>query len=80
MKMTGGEAIISAMMSHDVNTIFTLPGAQNDWLFNALHDINASDASDASDDSSDPVRVVRHRRVGRRSRRKPLHDKGPALA
>jgi len=38
MKMTGGEAIIATMQSHGIDTIFALPGVQNDWFFNALHD------------------------------------------
>lgn len=37
-KLTGGEAIVQALIAHGVNTIFALPGVQNDHLFNALYD------------------------------------------
>ncbi|MEZ4679286.1 MAG: thiamine pyrophosphate-binding protein [Caldilineaceae bacterium] len=37
-KQTGGEAIVNAWIHHGVETIFGLPGVQNDWLYNALYD------------------------------------------
>ena len=37
-KITGGEAIVKSLMQHGVDTIFALPGVQNDYLFNALFD------------------------------------------
>ena len=37
---TGGEAVVSALIAHDVTTLFGLPGIQSDWLFNALYDAN----------------------------------------
>jgi acetolactate synthase-1/2/3 large subunit len=37
-RVTGGEAIVNALISHGVHTIFGLPGVQNDYLFNALYD------------------------------------------
>ena len=36
--VTGGEAIVSSLIDHDIDTIFALPGVQNDHLFNALYD------------------------------------------
>ena len=35
---TGGEAVVEALIAHGVNTLFGLPGIQNDWLYNALYD------------------------------------------
>ena len=35
---TGGEAVVEALIAHGVDTLFGLPGMQNDWLFNALFD------------------------------------------
>lgn len=35
--MTGGEAVVAALLAHDVDTLFGLPGIQNDWLYNALY-------------------------------------------
>ena len=35
---TGGQAIVNAWITHGVDTIFGLPGVQNDWLYNALYD------------------------------------------
>ncbi len=35
---TGGEAIVEALIAHGVDTLFGLPGVQNDWLYNALFD------------------------------------------
>lgn len=37
-KVTGGEAIVQSLIQHGVDTIFGLPGVQNDWLYNALYD------------------------------------------
>ena len=37
-QMTGGEAIVSALLAEGVDTLFGLPGIQNDWLYNALYD------------------------------------------
>ncbi len=36
--LTGGEAIVHSLHKLGVDTIFALPGVQNDHLFNALHD------------------------------------------
>ncbi|MCP4359876.1 MAG: hypothetical protein GY796_17860 [Chloroflexi bacterium] len=49
MNLTGGEAIVQSLIALDVNTIFGLPGVQNDGLFNALHD------------SKDKIRVIHTR-------------------
>ncbi len=38
-KMTGGEAAVKSMLAHNIDTLFCIPGYQNDWLFNALHDL-----------------------------------------
>src|SRR5262249_10910500 len=35
--MTGGEAIVSGLVAHGVNTVFGLPGAQTYGLFDAFH-------------------------------------------
>lgn len=35
---TGGQAIVNSWITHGVDTIFGLPGVQNDWLYNALYD------------------------------------------
>ena len=35
---TGGQATVEALIAHGVDTLFGLPGVQNDWLFNALYD------------------------------------------
>ena len=37
-KMTGGEATIQALLEQGVDTLFVLPGVQNDALFSALYD------------------------------------------
>jgi len=37
-KMTGGEATVQALLAHGVDTLFVLPGVQNDPLFSALYD------------------------------------------
>ena len=36
--VTGGEAIVESLVAHGVDTIFALPGVQNDHLFNALYE------------------------------------------
>lgn len=36
--MTGGEAVVNALIGHGIKTMFGLPGVQNDWLYNALYD------------------------------------------
>lgn len=37
-KVTGGEAVVKSLIAHGVDTLFALPGVQNDYLFNALYD------------------------------------------
>ena len=37
-QLTGGEAIVKSLIALGVDTIFALPGVQNDYLFTALHD------------------------------------------
>lgn len=37
-RMTGGEALVASLLANGIDTIFALPGVQNDPLFNALHD------------------------------------------
>jgi acetolactate synthase-1/2/3 large subunit len=37
-RVTGGEAIVKSLLSHGVDTIFGLPGVQNDYFYNALYD------------------------------------------
>jgi len=37
-KVTGGEALVQSLIAHGVDTVFGLPGVQNDHLFNALYD------------------------------------------
>jgi acetolactate synthase I/II/III large subunit len=37
-RMTGGEALLRAVMAQGIDTLFVLPGVQNDAFFNALHD------------------------------------------
>jgi acetolactate synthase-1/2/3 large subunit len=36
--MTGGEAVVQALLAQGVDTLFVLPGVQNDALFSALYD------------------------------------------
>ena len=38
MRMTGGTAVVEALVAEGVDTIFGLPGIQNDWFYNALYD------------------------------------------
>ncbi len=37
-QLTGGEAAVKTLITHGIHTLFGLPGVQNDWLYNALHD------------------------------------------
>ena len=37
-RLTGGEAVVGALIAQGVDTLFGLPGIQNDWLYNALYD------------------------------------------
>jgi acetolactate synthase-1/2/3 large subunit len=37
-RMTGGEALVRAVVAHGVDTLFVLPGVQNDPFFSALYD------------------------------------------
>ena len=37
-RMTGGEATVQALLAQGVDTLFVLPGVQNDALFNALYE------------------------------------------
>jgi acetolactate synthase-1/2/3 large subunit len=36
--LTGGEALVRRLLHHNLNTVFALPGIQNDHLFNAFYD------------------------------------------
>ncbi len=38
MKLTGGQTVVRSLINEGVDTIFGLPGVQNDWLYNALYD------------------------------------------
>ncbi len=37
-KLTGGEAVVQALINQGIDTVFGLPGVQNDFLYNALYD------------------------------------------
>ena len=37
-KITGGQIAVRSLREHKVDTLFGLPGIQNDWLYNALYD------------------------------------------
>ena len=37
-KQTGGQAVVNALLNHNIHILFGLPGVQNDWLYNALYD------------------------------------------
>lgn len=37
-QLTGGETAVKTLISHGIDTLFGLPGVQNDWLYNALYD------------------------------------------
>ena len=36
--MTGGEAVVRALVAHGIRNLYCLPGVQSDHLFNAVHD------------------------------------------
>src|ERR671911_2941273 len=38
-RMTGGEALVRAVVAHGIDTLFVLPGVQNDPFFSALYDM-----------------------------------------
>lgn len=38
MKLTGGQAVVRCLIKEGVDTVFGLPGVQNDWLYNAFFD------------------------------------------
>ena len=40
--LTGGEAVVHSLLSQGVDTLFGLPGVQNDWLYNAFYDAGDS--------------------------------------
>src|SRR6185312_9889871 len=40
--MTCAEAVARTIAAHGVDTIYALPGVQNDWLFNALFDLDGA--------------------------------------
>ena len=37
-KLTGGQVIVKSLIAEGVETVFGLPGVQNDWLYNAFFD------------------------------------------
>src|SRR5215831_3427889 len=41
-KVTGGKALVEMLCRHEVDTLFALPGVQNDALFVALYDAGDS--------------------------------------
>ncbi|MEM7126108.1 MAG: thiamine pyrophosphate-dependent enzyme [Chloroflexota bacterium] len=53
-KVTGGEAIVHSLAQHGIDTLFALPGVQNDHFFNALFDYNAKN-------SNRPIQVIHPR-------------------
>ena len=42
-QMTTAEAIIAALIAHGLDTLYALPGVQNDHLFDALFDARLAD-------------------------------------
>ena len=40
---TGGEALLQGLLSHGIDTIFGLPGVQNDHFYNAVYDARRPD-------------------------------------
>ncbi|MBM3608424.1 MAG: hypothetical protein FJX29_08220 [Alphaproteobacteria bacterium] len=40
--MSGGDAAISALLAHGIDTIYALPGVQSDHFFNAIFDTNGA--------------------------------------
>ena len=51
--MTGGEMAVATLVENGVDTLFCLPGIQNDFFFNALYDHNSS--------SDTPIRPIQTR-------------------
>src|SRR5712692_721600 len=41
-RMSGGKALVELLQLHGVDTLFALPGVQNDALFNALYDAHGA--------------------------------------
>src|SRR5439155_9835055 len=41
-RMTGGQAVVEMLRRHGINTLFALPGVQNDALFGALYDAHGA--------------------------------------
>jgi len=41
-QMSGGDAVVQALIGHGIKTIYCLPGIQNDHLFNALFDADGA--------------------------------------
>src|SRR5512144_1288234 len=41
-RMTGGQAVVEMLRRHGINTLFALPGVQNDALFGALYDAHVA--------------------------------------
>lgn len=37
-QLTGGEIVVNTLIANGVESLFGLPGIQNDWLYNALYD------------------------------------------
>ncbi|MEM7129130.1 MAG: thiamine pyrophosphate-dependent enzyme [Chloroflexota bacterium] len=37
-QLTGGQAVVQSLLHHNIDTLFGVPGVQNDWLYNALYD------------------------------------------
>src|SRR5579859_1860210 len=40
-RLTGGQALVRALVGEGVDVVFGLPGVQLDWLFDALYDVRA---------------------------------------
>jgi acetolactate synthase-1/2/3 large subunit len=38
VQLTGGEAVVAALIAQGVDLVYGLPGIQNDWLYNAFFD------------------------------------------
>ncbi len=41
-KLTGGEAAVTSLLRQGIDTLFCLPGVQNDWFYNAIYDFGQS--------------------------------------
>ena len=37
-RLSGGEAVAQSLIKEGIDTVFGLPGIQNDWLYNAFYD------------------------------------------